>query len=50
MDMGDRHSVVVGATGSKMTRYVGFSLVFLLGKANESMVIADPKGEIFNKS
>lgn len=50
LDIGDRHSVVVGATGSKKTRYVGLPLVFLLGKAKESMVIADPKGEIFDKS
>ena len=48
VDNGEFHSLVIGATGSGKTQTVIFPQVDILGKAGESMVITDPKGEIFN--
>ena len=47
VDNGDYHSLVIGATGSGKTQTVIFPQVDILAKAGESMVITDPKGEIF---
>ena len=48
VDNGEFHSLVIGATGSGKTQTVIFPQVDILAKAGESMVITDPKGEIFN--
>ena len=48
VDNGEFHSLVIGATGSGKTQTVIFPQVDILGKAGESMVITDPKGEIFH--
>ena len=48
VDNGEYHSLVIGATGSGKTQTVIFPLVDILAKKGESMVITDPKGEIFN--
>lgn len=50
VDNGESHSLVVGATGSGKTTMIINPLVNLLAKKGESMVISDPKGEIFEKN
>ncbi len=50
VDNGESHSLVIGATGSGKTQMVINPLVNLLAKKGESMVISDPKGEIFEKN
>lgn len=50
MDPADTHSIVVGSTGSKKTRLVALPAVHLLARGGESMIISDPKGEIYESS
>ncbi len=47
VDNGENHTLVIGATGSGKTTSVVDPLVYSLAKARESMVITDPKGEIY---
>lgn len=49
VDNGEYHSLVIGATGSGKTSRIIDQQVNLLGKAGESMVVTDPKGEIYTK-
>ncbi len=50
VDNGESHSLVIGATGSGKTQMVINPLVNLLSKKGESMIITDPKGEIYEKN
>ena len=50
VDASDSHSLVIGSTGSKKTRLVVLPLVHMLCRAEESMIISDPKGEIYNRT
>ena len=50
VDNGEMHNVIMGATGSGKTQIVVFPLVFNLAKHNESMIITDPKGEIYEQT
>ena len=50
VDDGESHSLVIGATGSGKTQMVINPLVNILAKKGESMVITDPKGEIYEKN
>ncbi len=47
VDNGEYHSLVIGATGSGKTQGVIHPMVHSLAKARESMIITDPKGEIY---
>lgn len=47
VDNGEMHNLIMGATGSGKTQIVVFPLVYSLAKHNESMIITDPKGEIY---
>ncbi len=47
VDDGEYHSLVIGSTGSGKTQIVVHPLVKLLAKKGESMIITDPKGEIY---
>ncbi|MBR5371481.1 MAG: type IV secretory system conjugative DNA transfer family protein [Oscillospiraceae bacterium] len=47
-DDSDNHTLIFGNTGSKKTRNFCIPTVYALGNAGESMVISDPKGEIYN--
>ena len=47
VDNGEYHNLVIGSTGSGKTECVVKPLVNLLSKKGESMVITDPKGEIY---
>lgn len=46
-DTSDSHTLIFGNTGSKKTRNFIIPTAFALGTAGESMVISDPKGEIY---
>lgn len=47
-DNTDTHSLIIGATGSKKTRLIALPSVRILAEAGESMIISDPKAEIYN--
>lgn len=51
-DQTDAHTLVIGPTGSKKTRLFAMPMVKILGNpvASESMVISDPKAEIYNRT
>lgn len=50
VDHTDSHTLVVGPTGSKKSRLVVMPLVRILGSTGESMIISDPKAEIYNRT
>lgn len=50
VDHTDTHSLVIGPTGSKKSRLIVMPLVRILGSTGESMIIADPKAEIYNRT
>ncbi len=50
VDNGDYHNLVIGSTGSGKTENLVFPMVNILAKKGESMIITDPKGEIFKKT
>ena len=50
VDDGEMHNLIVGATGSGKTQIVVFPLVQSLAKHEESMIITDPKGEIYENT
>ena len=47
VDNGESHTLVIGATGSGKTAGIINPTVKMLMKARESMIISDPKGEIY---
>lgn len=49
IDQTDTHTLVIGPTGSKKSRLVAMPLVKILGRAGESMIICDPKAEIYDR-
>jgi len=50
VDDGEAHNIVIGATGSGKTQAVVFPMVQSLAKKGESMIITDPKGEIYEQT
>ena len=50
VDNGEAHNIIIGATGSGKTQAVVFPLVQSLAKHSESMIITDPKGEIYEQT
>ena len=50
VDNSDSHTLVIGATGSKKSRLVIMPSVYILGAAGESMIISDPKAEIYSRT
>ena len=50
VDNGEAHNIVIGATGSGKTQAVVFPMVNCLAKKGESMIITDPKGEIYEQT
>ena len=50
VDDGEAHNIVVGSTGSGKTQIVVFPMVHSLAKHGESMIITDPKGEIYENT
>ena len=50
VDDSEYHSLIIGSTGSGKTQTVVFPLVQTLAKKGESMILTDPKGEIYEKT
>jgi len=50
IDDSDVHTLVIGATASQKSRRVAMPLVRILGSAGESMIIVDPKSEIYDRT
>ena len=50
VDNGEYHTLVIGSSGSGKTRCVVQPLVKLLAKNGESMILTDPKGEIYQEN
>ena len=50
VDNGSYHNLVIGSTGSGKTESLVFPMVNILAKKGESMIITDPKGEIYQKT
>ena len=50
VDDGEYHNLIIGSTGSGKTQCIIFPMVQSLSKHDESMVITDPKGEIYEKT
>ena len=50
VDNGEYHSLIIGTTGSGKTETIVKPMVNLLAKKGESMIITDPKGEIYEYS
>ena len=50
IDDGEYHTLVIGSTGSGKTQTVIKPTVKILAKAGESMIITDPKGEIYEST
>ncbi len=50
VDNGENHTLVIGATGSGKTQSIVLPTVKILAKHKESMIITDPKGEIYEQT
>lgn len=50
VETSDSHSLIIGSSGSKKSRLFMMPSVLTLCQAGESMVITDPKAEIFEKT
>lgn len=50
VDSGEYHNLIIGSTGSGKTEMLIQPMVKLLAKTGESMIITDPKGEIYEKN
>lgn len=50
VDSSESHTLLIGSTGSKKSRLVAMPLVRILATAGESMVISDPKAEIYRRT
>lgn len=50
MDGSDGHSLVIGATGSKKSRLIVMPTVRLLAASGETMIVSDPKGEVYRRT
>lgn len=49
-DSSDTHTLIFGNTGSKKTRNFCIPSIYMMGLAGESMIISDPKGEIYRNT
>ena len=50
VDNGETHNLIIGSTGSGKTETIVKPMVKLLARHEESMIITDPKGEIYKQS
>lgn len=50
IDTGDSHVAITAVSGMKKSICAFMPLIYTLGKAEENMVITDPKGELFNRT
>lgn len=50
VDNGEYHNLIIGSTGSGKTQIIVHPLVKILAKKGESMIVTDPKGEIYEEN
>lgn len=50
VDNGEYHNLIIGSTGSGKTEMLVQPMVKLLAKSHQSMIITDPKGEIYERN
>ena len=50
VDSSDSHTLIIGSTGSKKSRLVVMPSIYILGDAEESMIVSDPKAEIYERT
>lgn len=50
VDASDSHSLIIGSSGSKKTRLFILPSILCLAKSGESMVITDPKAELYERT
>jgi type IV secretion system protein VirD4 len=50
VDGTDTHTIIFGSTGSQKTRRFGMPLINILAMAEESFIVTDPKGELYDKT
>ena len=50
VDDGEFHNLIIGSTGSGKTEMLVQPMVQILAKKGESMIVTDPKGEIYEKN
>lgn len=50
VDDGENHSLIIGASGSGKTQGIIHPIVKILAKHDESMIISDPKGEVYREN
>ena len=50
VDDGEGHNIIIGSTGAGKTQIAIFPLVHSLAKHDESMIITDPKGDIYEQT
>jgi len=46
----DIHTLIIGTTGSKKTRFVGMTALQMYAMAGESFITTDPKAELYQKT
>lgn len=50
VDASDSHTMIYGATGSKKTRMFAMPSIGIFARGNESFVVTDPKGELYERT
>lgn len=50
VDSSDSHTLIIGSTGSKKSRLIVMPSIYILGHAGESMIVSDPKAEIYERT
>ncbi len=50
VDDSEYHNLIIGSTGSGKTQIIVHPLVKILAKKGESMIVTDPKGEIYEEN
>ncbi len=47
IDIGGYHNMIIGSTGSGKSQSISFPFINVMAKAGESMIVTDPKGELY---
>ena len=47
IDTGGYHNIIIGSTGSGKSQAIAFPYINIMAKAGESMIVTDPKGELY---
>lgn len=47
IDTGGYHNMIIGSTGSGKSQAISFPFINVMAKSGESMIVTDPKGELY---